>query len=61
MDNKVPSGAEQSDLEAPIVLTPDQIAAVAGGAAAAVTTNTKDVGHTMGIRPPSPSEKSLAI
>ena len=61
MDSDISSDIKKDELEAPIVLTPDQIAAVAGGAAAAaVTTSIKNGGATMGIILP-PTERALAI
>ena len=57
MDNKISSDIAADELDAPVVLTPDQIAAVAGGTAVAVaTTSTKNGGATMGIILP-PSER----
>ncbi len=61
MDSEISSNIAKDELEAPIVLTPDQIAAVAGGAATVVaTTSIKNGGATMGIIPP-PTERPLAI
>jgi hypothetical protein len=61
METEISSDIAKDELEAPIVLTPDQIAAVAGGAAAAVvTTSVKNGGATMGIILP-PTERPLTI
>jgi hypothetical protein len=61
MDNHISSQTARDELEAPVVLTPDQIAAVAGGTAAAVaTTSIKNGGATMGIILP-PTEQMRTI
>ncbi len=59
-NNSASSDAKVVELEAPVVLTPDQIAAVAGGAAAAATLGTKNGGATMGIIQPLPP-KTLSV
>jgi len=60
MDNEISNDVAKDELEAPIVLTPDQIAAVAGGMAAATITMTNG-GHTMGIMPPPPPPNKLLV
>jgi hypothetical protein len=60
-NSEASSGAKKGELEAPIVLTPDQIAAVAGGTATLTGTGTKPGGATMGFMsgPPVPIMQSL--
>jgi hypothetical protein len=55
METEISSDIAKDELEAPIVLTPDQIAAVAGGAVAVAVATTGSIvvrGGTLGIIAP---------